>query len=424
MPRRWFAIGLPLMVLVPLLASGCLSRGLPRKGDEVLLMVPAHSREKGGWEKGLEAFTEETKIKVSLVTEADSATYRAQLEKLLPGRGGPDIALVDYQYLPYYAAKGCLTDLRANLRSQQSLKPSAYYPLTWDACRYGDTVVALPFDFDVYVLVANTNQTDLCFVTIPPPPMTWQQFAQTAKGLTRTDDTSGKTTYGASVVNAWPLFVWQNGGELVDNPLRPTRSTLSTPQAQGALQYLADLAQKQKVTPPAQLTAEADDLTLFKSENAAMALLTHRDMPRLEEHVDFTWGATEAPRGKVKANMRCGGGFVIPRSSPQAQKAWRLLAYLAGEEGQANLAQNGIGVPALKEVAESTIFAQYTRGAPSPFLSGMTVARSLPVTPLWPQMEKIYKAELARLWSGQATVGEVCKSIDEQINKLLGQAGK
>ncbi len=38
-------------------------------------------------------------------------------------------------------------------------------------------------------------------------------------------------------------FIWQNGGDIVDNLDHPTRFTLDTPEAKEAFQWFVDLAE-------------------------------------------------------------------------------------------------------------------------------------------------------------------------------------
>jgi ABC-type glycerol-3-phosphate transport system substrate-binding protein len=420
MPARLRNSCLLLLLLIPVL-GGCREAGLTRKGDELLVMAPMAKGEIETWQKVLDQAAGKAKLKIALVPDADRAHYYQRLRQIMGTKQGPDVAVIEWRYLPEFAARGQLKDLRSYFAGQKELMVGDYYPAAWKAGFYGGSMVGLPDEVDAVALAFNHNLADLAALPIPTGPLSWAEYRKAAKSMARDTDDPHTAVYGAAIADWWEIFAWQNGGEIVDNSADPKRSTLSDPKTQQALQFLADMVLVDKTTAPPASTGVADPATLFHAGRLGMIFSQRRDLTQLTDNVDFSGAAADAPRGAKPANIQLGSSFCISRACAQSDKAWQLIAYLAGDEGQQALAQGGLTLPARSAVTESTVFLESSRGGAVAFLDGLKVAHPLPVTPHWAEMETIYRRELARLWLGQATVAQVCQTIDDQVNRLLAQ---
>nr|NIN67438.1 extracellular solute-binding protein [Anaerolineae bacterium]NIN97571.1 extracellular solute-binding protein [Anaerolineae bacterium]NIQ80500.1 extracellular solute-binding protein [Anaerolineae bacterium] len=109
----------------------------------------------------------------------------------------------------------------------------------------------------------------------------WDNFQtmMAAKTLTFGFDEDGRIDQYGTLIGDWSHFVWQNGGDLVDDPLRPTSSTMNTPEVVEALQWLVDLRFKHHVTTQPGELADMGGYEMFMTGKVAMVFGGHWDVP-------------------------------------------------------------------------------------------------------------------------------------------------
>jgi multiple sugar transport system substrate-binding protein len=413
MPRK-LPLLLPLIMLLPLIA-GC--RGERPAADSVVLMLPQAGQALTAWQDAIDAFTEASKIKVTLQSQPEG-DYYAKFQKMVASGSAPDLVAVDSTRFPELV--GALDRIDPFLQSQQDLRLSDFYPWAIHAFQIQGSTYGLPVNVHVLALACNMDTFELAMKPRPTADWSWKQFADLAATMTRQGDSEGGApAYGAALGPWWQVFVWQNGGELVDDPAAPRRSTLSTPQATEALQFLADLTNKQKVAAPFATTV-AGPADMFAARRADLAMIDHSQLPRLNKVPEMRVETLPLPKGKVAANLGLTTGLCLVKGSKRQADALKLLAYLGGLDGQKQLAGASATAPALEVLAGSEYFGGGDQTYP--FTQALKVARPLPTTPRYREIEAVWAEELAPLWAGQATAQQVCARIDERVNNILGES--
>lgn len=420
MPRKFV-----LLSMLPLVALAVLS-GCPKKPvvepDAAVLLVRGPANQLEAWQKAVDAYTEASKAKVSLQIEPE-ATYLTKLQSLIASGNAPDIAVLDATRFPEFVTSGKLEALDPLLEAQSDLKLSDYLPSAVHSFQYRGGTYGIPYDVSVLAVAYNMELFELAYVEQPPANWNWQDYLKCAKALTRdTDDNGTIDVWGTETPQWWQVNVWQNGGDVVDDVTNPQHSTLGTPAARQALQYLADLSLKEKVAPPASKSEAMRPVDAFCAGRIGMIVAPHGDMPQLNKASDLRWSALPLPRGKNAANLGLASGFCLLKGSKHQAEAWKLMKYLAGTDGQKVVLQGGITTPALEAMAQSEYFAGAGSTGKNPYVMGLKEAHSLPVTPRYAQISAIWEQELQSLWSGQATVQQVTERIDQRVNQVLQQA--
>lgn len=413
---------LPVMLLVGVAALFLPGCPKARSGSDLVLLLSVPELQVPGWENTLEAFTTATDIKVT-IQNVPPDKYSRKLPSLLGSAAAPDVVGIASTDAPALIQRGVLSDLKPVLQGQKDLRLSDFTPWSLKPYQQQGSLYGLPYDLRVQALAYNQDLFELQNI-MAPRQWTWAEYVAAAHKLTRdTNDDGQVDTWGTLAPPYWQMAVWQAGGDLVDNPTAPTRSTLSTPESQQGLQLLVDLIRKEKVAPGPGLADSPLRLSLFSGGEAAMAPMARGDVPTLDRRGhDIRWGLLPFPRDAQPANLGLSSAFCIPKTAAHPEQAAKLLLYLTGLDGQRQLANTGFLVPALEAVANSPEYFPPTSPAgDNVFLEGLKNARLLPITPAYPQMATIYEAELSKLWAGQVTVEEATKRIDEQINALLGQ---
>ena len=419
MRHRLLAVVLILLVCVCL--TGCAKKtAVP--SDSLVFMVRATADQLKVWQETVDLFTEQTKIKVALQNEPYDS-YFSKLQTMIAGGTPPDVVFMESTRFPEFVTKNTLLDLTPYLQKEKELSGSDFYPQAWQAYRYQGQQYGLPNDIAVLALAYNQNLFEIDFLKPPTPSWTWDDYLKAAQTLTKDTNGNGRIDqWGTSLCPWWQVFVWQNGGELVDDVNQPTRSTLSAPEAQEALQFLADLSLKYKVAPSASLTESMGRCEGFTGGKIAMIYAGRWDCPQLNKMRDGRWETAPLPKGKLQANLGLGSGYCITSGCKRPDDAWQFLLFMAAGQGQKTLLSAGFSTPANEALANSEYFSGGLSASPGAFLQGLKLIRPVPFTTRYSEIANIWDQELQLLWSGQATVQEVTAKIDERVNKVLSEA--
>src|SRR5207237_4446187 len=97
--------------------------------------------------------------------------------------------------------------------------------------------------------------------------------------------------------NPWPIFAYENGGALFDDPVQPTKFELADPKGAAAIQFLGDLINKDKAVPN---FTEADQMggtaSMFASDQASMSI-TNASRLGTYANAPLKWAVAPLPAG-------------------------------------------------------------------------------------------------------------------------------
>jgi multiple sugar transport system substrate-binding protein len=216
-------------------------------------------------------------------------------------------------------------------------------------------------------------------------------------------------------------FIWQNSGEVVDNPAAPTRLALDTPEAREAVEWFVDLQVKHHVVPDAvEEEAEASE-SRFQNGRLGMFLNSRRGAPTYREITSFDWDVAPLPQGKKRAGILHADAYCMPSTNSHKEATWRFIEFANGPKGQSIIAQSGRTVPSLKSIAESPVFLDpEAKPAHSQvFLEGIPFIRAVPVMDTWVDIEDLLGEELPRAFYGRASVDEVIDTATDRTNEFF-----
>jgi multiple sugar transport system substrate-binding protein len=273
----------------------------------------------------------------------------------------------------------------------------------------------------------------------PQPGWTWNDLVSTAANLTR--DASGAKVRGGesegggrntvavyglgvepSMIRLAP-FVWSNGGEIVDDPKRPTRLTLDTPAAREALRGLIELRQAYGVVPTDQEVEAEDDESRFANGRLAMLMNSRRVTTTFRSITAFEWDVAALPTYGRAVNVLHSDAYCMTRTSKNKDAAWRFLEFAFGPAGQRIMAGTGRTVPSHIEVSRSPAFlgpAQPPRSA-RVFLDAVTNIRQLPTISTWPEIEDVTGGILENALYRGDRLDDVIRQLHDQTRPLFAR---
>jgi multiple sugar transport system substrate-binding protein len=207
-------------------------------------------------------------------------------------------------------------------------------------------------------------------------------------------------------------------GDLVNKDA--TRSTIDEPPALEALQFLQDLALKDKAIPVGANAAEGD--AGFHTGRLGMWHYNSAHWARFHAVPDLRWNLVPIPTGKKGA---------IPRNPPKGYASWHGNkhpddSWLVMEELSAPEALRALeGIPARTSMAESGDFAP----AKVPglkwqiWIDALKHGHDEPVTRYFEDMDQTLRAFSAELFSGKTTVRDWAGQARQKLDALLEGKG-
>ncbi len=374
----------------------------------------------------VQQFEKDTKIKVSAERAPSGPPYMEKVLTQFAGGNPPDVLFVEVNNFKAFAEKDVLEDLTPYLEKESAFKKKDFYPQIIDRFTIRNSLYVLPRDIaPICVVYYNKKLFDEAGVKYPTDDWTWADLVKKGQKLVKKDAKGIYTQFG--FVDDWPIwesFVYSNGGSLVDNVKNPKKCTLNKKEAIEAIQFRADLIHKYKITPsPSQMTAMGGMGTsdMFVSGKVAMFYSGIWKTPLFRQIKDFQWDVVMFPKGpKGKRAFSTGGsGYAIVKTSKKKDAAWKLITYLAGKQGQIELAKTGLAQPAMISIAESKNFIDDRPPKHKDIV--LKGVKYVVFAPLMSEWEEINVSSIApafdKIWSGKEKAGKILKEIVPEINE-------
>lgn len=385
----------------------------------ISFMVSGGQEEFLAYQTLVEAFQSDTPgYRIDLRYVPGDGDYRRRLAADIAAGTPPDVILLNYRRIAPFAAEGAMTPIGPFLAKSTLIQEDDFYQPAVDAFRYQGQLWCLPQNVSSLVIYYNKALFDAAGVAYPAAGWTWDDFVATARALTVDQDGDGITDqFGASIdPNFYRLapFIWQNGGELVDDSANPTRLAIDSPAAQEAFQWFVNLQVKEQVVPDAAAEAARDGESRFLDGTVGMYFNSRRSTPTMRTIESFDWDVAPLPRGVQSAGVLHVDGYCMAAKAQNKEAVWKFIEYANSPRGQEIIARTGRTVPSLRAVAESPAFLDpLTKPANSRvWLDVVPTLRAVPVFTKWPAIEDAVSKEIERAFYGQASVEEVTQAAE------------
>jgi multiple sugar transport system substrate-binding protein len=417
-----------LFLFVTLFLSLTLSacQGTTKASGNISFMVFGDPAELAAYQTLVDAFhAKHPEIKVELIHIPGQSDYRKRLAADLTARTPADVVLINYRRYAPFANLGALTPLDDYLAQSELISKDDFYAESFDPFIYQGQLMCIPQNLSSLVIYYNKELFDQANVPYPAADWTWEDFLATAQTLTQDTNGDGMTDqFGigieASLIRFAP-FVWQAGGDLVDDETDPTTLMLDTTEAFDAIDFFVALQTIHHVVPNAEEEASQDSESRFINGTTAMFFNSRRGVPTYRESAVFDWDVAALPQGKSKAGILHADGYCLPSASKNKDAAWVFIEFANSAEGQTIVAASGRTVPSLKAVANSSAFLDpNVRPANSRvFLDTIPFMRALPVHANWAEIEDAAGEEIWRAFYGEADPYEALIRAVERSREIF-----
>ncbi len=329
----------------------------------------------------------------------------------------------DVQFLtnvPTYAADGALMDIRSLMSKHGMSVPAGYTQALLSAFEYNGHLYGLPRDNDTKVIFYNRALLRKAGLKAPTANWTWDDLRTMARKLTVRQG-SRVSQYGfAFETGWWRLYIWENGGDLFDSPTKPTKVTMASPQAVQALQFMADLINKDKVTPVASQIVDSTNIgPMFASGQLAMAFGNHALIPTFVNTKGLDWGVVGMPHfpGNKTVNVAGGAGYCISRWTPSPAAAYQLWSFLVGPVASLMFASGNDLVPDNPQTLRSS--AWLSKPYNKIFSEQTELGHAGPTFAKWVSVDGVIEPILDKLWIGELSAKDALTRAAAAATKAL-----
>jgi multiple sugar transport system substrate-binding protein len=326
------------------------------------------------------------------------------------------VFVIDYRRFGLLQNSGVIQPVQKYLDASTVIHASDFYTKPMVPFTVNGVLQCIPMNMSSLEVYYNKDLFDKAHVAYPKDGWTWDDFLADAIAITKLS-TPDEKIYGVGIdpqlIRLAP-FVWQNGGDIVDDTVHPTRLTLDTPQAKEAFQWFVDLQTKYHVVSTQVENASENDQTRFMFNTLGMWLLSRRVVPALRTTSGFTWDVGPLPQGKQKAGILHTDAYCISKASKNKELAWKFVEYANGPAGQVIAAKTGRTVPSLRSVALSPTYLESDKPPANSkvFLDMEPYLRNTPQIGTWPDVELRANAAIEQAFYGNISVDDAIKEIE------------
>lgn len=414
------AVGIALLIFFNLL-GGVVSA----KSNTTIVYWIWDSIQEPATEQLIEAFQKnhpDVQVHLEVVPWGD---YWNKLLVALAGGAGPDVFWNHIWYFNSLVTQGALLDLTPYLTRDPDAMADfrSMFPLTQRIYTYNERIYGIPRDFDVVALYYNADAMEEAGLVAPAKieaTWDWNTFATYAQKLTKRKDNEmvragySLGPWGQGIYYNW---IWSNKGEIFSADGK--RSTLSSPPVVQALQYLADLQLKLRVT------------RWSSVPSGEVAMETHGSwvVKYFREQSKFNWDVAEvpfSPYSKARGTTMNSLANSVNARSKNADAAVKFVKFLGTREAGLVLAASNTVMPSRQDAVTS--YFQLQKGvAPAnlaAFARAANYGHSLPVSPYVSQssFEPRIDAAVASILDGSQSVEKALKEAEEEINVMINAA--
>lgn len=339
--------------------------------------------------------------------------------KFEAGEPTPDVLF--WSEAPVDVPKGYFMDLTPLMQAENYSDQDFFDGLLVHFKIPGKGFYGLPRDSDTKVIFYNKRLFNQAGLPYPKNNWTWDDLRNTSLALKKAK--VAPYSFAFEPNTWWMIWMWQNGVQIFDDKLFPSKTDLSNPASAEAVQFFADLINVDQVTPSYEQMLDSGNIaTLFKEGKLAMAFGNHALVPAFATQTDLEWDVIGLPQKVRRANVSAGAGYVITANTTQPKAAWTFLKFLSGFKGQAIFAESGVAVPARRSVAESEVFMeQRPNHNAQVFLDEAEIGEPTPAFPGSSNIIELMNNALTPVWQGKQDAVSAIKSVLPEIESIIAQ---
>jgi sn-glycerol 3-phosphate transport system substrate-binding protein len=252
----------------------------------------------------------------------------------------PDVAIMLSQNLNDILLQDIVIALDELIAADAAqVKMDDFFPAFMLNSKQGGKVWSIPFQRSTPVMYYNKEAFKEVGLDPSKPPQTWTEMVAAAKKLTKQE--GGRTTrWGLMIPSGGTVDTWllealtiAAGGLLYDVNNSCCKVLLSSKPTETAVQFLRDLGEKEKVSPPGPVdwgTTPND----FAAGKAAMVYYTTGGLGFIRTNAKFEFGTAFLAKDQRFGAATGGGNFYLFKATPPDRRkaAWEFTKWITSTE--------------------------------------------------------------------------------------------
>ncbi|HHT26770.1 MAG TPA: extracellular solute-binding protein [Firmicutes bacterium] len=328
------------MVLFVLMLTSALSLTCAAAEQVTITMILFNREEEAKWQQAvLDMFhKQQDRIRVELISSAGAASAVAKAFTMAVAGQPLHIAYADPNDTIGWGMQGLTIDLEPYFQRDAKTAPlKDFFPVMVDMHRWEGKLFGIPEDLQVQSFFYNQSHFDEAGIPYPDASWTWDTVAKNAARLKRDDNGDGvPERWGMrdpQYLHYWSVF-WAFGGELVDNPKRPTKFTGDSLEIQAAFAWFHNMITVEKNMPPINTIKGSTAQHLVGDQTVSMAIGNSLYMQdALKFGTQVRWDVAPMPKGPAgNPAMSNTIGWVIFNNVPNQEEAWEVIKFFSSEE--------------------------------------------------------------------------------------------
>lgn len=360
--------------------------------------------------------------------------YLEKLKTLMAGGQAPDVFAVNTAFFSELAFSKELMALDSYIQ-KSTLDTRDFFSELIKACKYEESLYALPLEWSPFVLFYNKSVFDQAGLPYPDSNWTWNTVADTAEILTKINPENGQPLRYGFIVETWSdwYYNWilQNNGALFDDQGRwvfGDEQYLHKNAA--ALQFLYSFIKK-KTSPEFSVLFQEGIFRIFYNGQAAMFISGHWIMPNLSVISNVQWDYSVLPYQKKRATVFHLTGLAMSSHVKDPHSAWKLIEFLTGTEAQIMNTKSGQSIPSRKSAVQSDAYLKnplFMKNQPylmkqkaedDPFIQSLSYIYPLPLSTRWTSIRKHMDEQLEDVFLGNKKAMNVIPLLNKIIIETL-----
>lgn len=371
-----------------------------------------------------------SKITVNVMPYDD---YWTKLQTSIAGGAGPDMYWMTRPNYDIWSRLGTAADIDGLIATHPDLKKNvdSMEPFAVQSYKYEGKFHGVPWGVDSTAIVYNEDAlkaAGLKPLSEIEDSFTWDVLRDYANKLTRREgDRIVKYGFMVPPSRYWWDFVWSNGGQFFNED--GSKFVLDSPENVEALQFLADMQLKDKVSPTPAATQSESPTDMFMSGKIAMMQAGSWQLATFNTIKGFKWNVVQFPKspktGKRGSTSNVMGYIVNPNAKDKEAVA-TFLTSLVSAPSQRRLAETGIAIPVLKEAQAPFFDANLPPGNRSAFQKALAYATPMKFS-RWVSYQEFIKATndaMSGILTGARPVDAALREASDKINKSIQEAQK
>lgn len=377
-------------------------------------------------EEAAEKFMQENPgVEIKVITVGDREAYPTKVSVMAAAGMAPDITEMHQVMAGPFMAQGFFLDLRPFMQKDRDVRPESFTPSSIKGFTWTDgSIFALPAEVDTDVTFFNIDMIEEAGLLTPVQlgkKWNWDAVVSMGRKLTVDKNGDGQTDqYG--IDRPWALWFrgavqQQAGAPLYNRLINPTESRFNLPQVETALQFVADLYLKSKLSLPYADPKESQYYMWLGKSAIMMANGGPGLVSKFFTDVDFKWGVCLHPAGPAGTGTRAvPSGWQISKYCKHPEVAWKWIRYLATDEKSVQAFVRATSrLPALLSVQEKLGKSWHV------FIEAANHPNTIPgyVLPRAAEIDPIVSTLVGKVFRGQISAHEALQQIHRQVSEIL-----